>query len=81
MGADRANSIEAVSTEITPELLAEQNLDIRLVVNHENEKVHACSPDFVRETAVRGRTIRNSVNSPGLVSTSIHPPCCLTMMS
>jgi hypothetical protein len=24
-----------------PELLAKQHLDIRLVVNHENEKVHA----------------------------------------
>src|SRR5262249_40203515 len=30
---------------------------------------------------VRGRTIVNSVNSPGWVSTSIEPACCLTMMS
>src|SRR3954454_17062487 len=30
---------------------------------------------------MRGNTILNSVNSPGLVSTSIVPPCCLTMMS
>jgi hypothetical protein len=30
---------------------------------------------------VRGRTILISVNSPGCVSTSIDPPCCLTMMS
>src|ERR1700743_2664293 len=30
---------------------------------------------------VRGSTTRNSVNAPGSVSTSIEPPCCLTMMS
>ena len=30
---------------------------------------------------VRGRTILISVNSPGWVSTSIDPECCLTMMS
>ena len=29
----------------------------------------------------RGNTIRNSVNTPGSVSTSMLPPCCLTMMS
>src|SRR6516164_11108297 len=29
----------------------------------------------------RGRVIMNSVNEPGSVSTSILPPCCLTMMS
>jgi hypothetical protein len=27
---------------------------------------------------VRGNTILNSVNSPGSVSTSMLPPCCLT---
>ena len=31
--------------------------------------------------AVRGRTILISVYSPGWVSTSIDPECCLTMMS
>jgi hypothetical protein len=31
--------------------------------------------------AERGNTILNSVNSPGCVSTSIKPACCLTMMS
>ncbi len=31
--------------------------------------------------AARGSTILNSVNSPGLVSTSMVPACCLTMMS
>ena len=29
----------------------------------------------------RGRVMMNSVNTPGSVSTSILPPCCLTMMS
>jgi hypothetical protein len=29
----------------------------------------------------RGSTILNSVNTPGSVSTSIDPPCCLTMIS
>ena len=32
-------------------------------------------------TAARGKMILISVNSPGCVSTSIDPPCCLTMMS
>ena len=30
---------------------------------------------------VRGNTILNSVKNPGAVSTSMLPPCCLTMMS
>ena len=33
------------------------------------------------ETADRGSTILTSVNSPGCVSTSIEPACCLTMIS
>jgi hypothetical protein len=32
-------------------------------------------------TATRGKITLISVNSPGCVSTSIEPPCCLTMMS
>jgi hypothetical protein len=47
---------------------------------HDDEASNAnqahCCPN-----AARGRTILNSVNSPGCVSTSIDPPCCLTMMS
>jgi hypothetical protein len=39
-----------------PELLPEQHLDIRLIVNHENEKVHARSPDLTRAAPVRGLT-------------------------
>jgi hypothetical protein len=31
--------------------------------------------------ATRGRITLISVNSPGCESTSIEPPCCLTMMS
>ena len=35
----------------------------------------------VGSMAARGRIILISVNWPGYVSTSIDPPCCLTMMS
>ena len=72
---------EPASAKVAPELLSEQNLDVRLVVNHENKQVHARSPGLIRAAPARGRTIRNSVNAPGRVSTSIDPPCCLTMMS
>ena len=33
-----------------PELLAEQNLDISLIVNHENKQAHARPPDLVAES-------------------------------
>jgi hypothetical protein len=33
------------------------------------------------DTSPRGSVMMNSVNSPGSVSTSIRPPCCLTTMS
>ena len=36
---------------------------------------------FQTNAGVRGRTILISVNSPGVVSTSIEPACCFTMMS
>src|SRR4051794_34867474 len=36
-------------------------------------------PDYLWD--VRGMTILNSVNLPGALSTSMLPPCCLTMMS
>ena len=35
---------KTAGTEVMPELLAEQHFHIRLVVDHENEKVHARSP-------------------------------------
>ena len=72
---------EPASAEVAPEVLAKQNLDIGLIIDHENERVHMRSPDLIRDAPARGRTILNSVNSPGWVSTSIDPPCCLTMMS
>ena len=34
---------EAPGAQIAPELLAEQHLDIGLIVNHENEQAHAAS--------------------------------------
>src|ERR1700730_3889932 len=71
---------EAVSAEIAPELLAKQHLDIGLVVDHQNKHIHTLT-SLSAEVAPRGSTIRNSVNAPGLVLTSIDPPCCLTMMS
>jgi len=36
---------------------------------------------LLRTLAARGKMILNSENSPSCVSTSIEPPCCLTMMS
>jgi hypothetical protein len=60
---------EAVGAEVAPELLAEQDLHIGLIINYENKRVHMRSPDLIRNTPARGRTIRNSVNSPGCVST------------
>ena len=32
-------------------MLAKQHLDIRLIINHENERVHMRSPDSVRDAA------------------------------
>ena len=72
---------EPASANIMSKLLAKQHLNIRFVINHENEKVHDRPPDLATVAAVRGRVILNSVNSPGWVSTSIDPPCCLTMTS
>src|SRR6202043_4075796 len=67
--------------EIAPKLLTEQQLYVRLIIDHEYEQIHPRPPDLLADAAPRGRKIRNSVNSPGLVSTSIDPPCCLTMIS
>jgi hypothetical protein len=41
----------------------------------------ACLRGLQTKAAARGRIIVISVNSPGCVTTSIEPPCCLTMMS
>ena len=72
---------EPAGTQIAPELLAKQHFDIGLIVDHENEKAHAWPPGLAMDAAVRGRTILNSVNWPGSVSTAIEPACCFTMMS
>src|SRR5689334_23669219 len=64
-----------------PELLPKQHLNIRLVINHENKSVQDGSPDLVSGAPARGSTMINSLNAPGLVSTSIDPPCCFTMTS
>ena len=67
--------------QVAPELLAKQHFNIGLVIDHENEKTHARPPVFSSAAALRGRTILNSVNLPGSVSTAIVPECCFTMMS
>src|SRR5262249_9472714 len=69
------------SPEITSKMLPKQHLNIRLVIDNENKKFHAGAPVLPSIAALRGRTMRNSVYSPAVVSTSIDPPCCLTMMS
>ncbi len=38
-------------------------------------------PHLIGTIAALGRTTRISVNSPGTLSTSMLPPCCLTIMS
>ena len=72
---------EAARANIPPELLTKQHLNVRLVIYHKNKEVHARSPGLAMVAALRGRMILISVNSPGCVSTSIDPPCCLTTMS
>src|SRR5262245_42016148 len=64
-----------------PELLSKQHLNVWLIIDHKNEQFHVDTPGLALVAASRGRTIRNSVNWPGVVSTSIDPPCCLTMVS
>ena len=66
--------------QIAPELLAEQHLDIGLVIDYQDEHIHTFTLGLLTDIP-RGSTIRNSVNAPGLVLTSIDPLCCLTMMS
>ena len=39
---------EPASAEVVSKLLSEQNLDIGLIVDHENEHVHARSPDLLK---------------------------------
>jgi hypothetical protein len=54
---------ESTAAKVAPELLSEQHFDIRLIVNHENEQVHARSPDLISDAAARGRTILKVLRS------------------
>src|SRR5215204_4488620 len=72
---------EAPDPDILPEPLPKQQLDVGLVVDDEDQHAHGLASSFAGEAAERGRTILNSVYSPGLVSTSIEPRCCFTTMS
>ena len=49
--------------------LTEPHLDVRLVRNHENEKVHARSPNLITDAPARGKTILKSVNHLGMSDT------------
>jgi hypothetical protein len=46
---------EPISAEVTPEVLAKQHLDIRLIIDHENKQVHGRPPDLASDAATRGR--------------------------
>src|SRR2546423_1240825 len=72
---------ETPGAQIAPELLTEQVFDVRLVVNNEYVNAQLVPPVCDCAAPVRGSVIMNSVNAPGLVSTSILPPCCFTTMS
>ena len=74
-----AGGIDLVA--LTSQNVSQQFTEDVFVVDHKDKKVHERSPDLASIAAPRGRTILNSVNSPGCVSTSIDPACCLTMMS
>src|SRR5262249_4730013 len=69
------------AAKIPPELLPKQHFNVRLIIDNKNKKVHADPPVLESVAPLRGRTIRNSVYAPALQSTSLDPPCCLTMMS
>ena len=62
-----------------PLTAAEEIGDIGLIVDHQDADAHAAAP--VCGAPPRGRSIVNSVNSPGRLSTSIVPPCCCVTMS
>jgi hypothetical protein len=71
---------EAAVAEVASELLAKQRLNIGFIVNNKNKQTHLYAP-ALPVAAMRGRMTLNSVNSPGRVSTSIDPACCLTIIS
>ena len=40
---------EATITQVAPELLAKQHLNVWLVIDHQNKQVHDCAPDVVNK--------------------------------
>jgi hypothetical protein len=40
---------ETTLTQIAPELLPKQHLDIRFIIDHEDEKVHRCVPIWPKD--------------------------------
>src|SRR5260370_1778988 len=71
---------EAAGAEVAPKLLTKKVLRIGFVVNDKNKEARLSGPGLLG-AAIRGRMTLNSVNSPGRVSTSIDPACCLTIIS
>ena len=73
--------VERVQTlaHFAAELLTEQRLDIRLIIDHQHSNGHARLPPFVN--IWRGKVTTNSVNAPTSLSTVIVPPCCFVTMS
>jgi hypothetical protein len=49
---------ETGGAEVMPKLLAKQRLNVRLIVNHENEEVHGRSLDLAMVAAVRSKMNR-----------------------
>src|SRR5665811_537866 len=72
---------KAFGFQVTAELLAEQLFDIGLIIDDEYIDAQLVPPACCCAAAARGSVIMNSVNAPGIVSTSILPPCCFTTMS
>src|SRR6266478_5610934 len=66
---------------VSPELLTKQGFYVGLIVDHEYVNAQFLPPACACAAPVRGSVIMNSVKTPGLVSTSILPPCCFTTMS
>ena len=47
-GRHLANAPRRQRAEVAAEVLAEQLFDIKLIVNHENEQIHARPPDLAK---------------------------------
>ena len=85
MGADRPFRVKSVvlgalaDVLFTPKAgIRTDEIDVRYVPLATKVR---CSKNPVYLDGTRGKITLNSANSPGTVSTSIEPPCCLTMMS